>query len=198
MLQAMGRLDYHTFRIPYWDWRSEIQTTFGVSSEELFIESRLGATRNVGGFPRVFGDLVEGGWDTACWLQPVVICDPNVNTGPLQRCPFTGTDPCSSSNPDWPDLQDVNDALSFEDYDVPTYDVASPDGFRSFIDFEVGLDIEACRSNRMCQCAPSGGPNCEVINGVPPGPITLTGQMHFLVSLGIYVGILSTVYVHVV
>jgi len=47
MLQGMGQQDYHTFRLPYWDWRTEIQTTFGVRSEELFTESRLGVTRNV-------------------------------------------------------------------------------------------------------------------------------------------------------
>lgn len=165
MLQDIGREDYHTFRLPYWDWRIEMQlSSIGVSSEELFTENRLGATRNIDGFPRVIGTLFED-WDTICWLQPSVICDRRVSTGPLQRCPFTGTDPCSSSNPDWPTDRDVQDALSFDVYDVPNYDLFSLDGFRSFIDANVTLDVESYRTDRMCQCIP-GGVNCDPIEGV--------------------------------
>ena len=180
MLQGMGQQDYHTFRLPYWDWRTEIQTTFGVRSEELFTESRLGVTRNVSGFPHVFGTLYEGTWETICWLQLGQICDPRIGTGPLQRCPFTGTDPCNSSNPDWPTLQNVDGAMRIDEYDAPPYTIFSRDGFRSFVDFKVGDDLDECRSNRLCQCLP-GGPSCVEINGIPPGP-TITGQMHFLVS----------------
>jgi len=180
MLQGMGQQDYHTFRLPYWDWRTEIQTTFGVRSEELFTESRLGVTRNVSGFPHVFGTLYEGTWETICWLQLGQICDPRIGTGPLQRCPFTGTDPCNSRNPDWPTLQNVDDAMTIDEYDAPPYTIFSRDGFRSFVDFKVGDDLDECRSNRLCQCIP-GGPSCVEINGIPPGP-TITGQMHFLVS----------------
>ena len=181
MLKSMGEQDYHTFRLPYWDWRTEIQTSSGISSELLFTEDKLGATRNVSGSPQVFGTLYDGGWDTICWFQLGTICDPTVSTGPLQRCPFTGTDPCSSSNPDWPKLEDVNNAMKFNTFDVAPYNNVSPDGFRNFIDFEVGLSVDECRNNRMCQCV-VGGVNCEVTNGIIPPGLTLTGQMHFVVS----------------
>ena len=59
MLQNMGQQDYHTFRLPIWDWRIEIQKTIGIRSEELFTEERLGATRNVSGYPRVFGAIYD-------------------------------------------------------------------------------------------------------------------------------------------
>ena len=121
----------YTFRLPYWDWRIEIQKSFGVSSEELFTENRLGTTRNVSGFPRVFGTLYEDGWETICWLQLQQICDPRINTGPLQCCPFTGTDPCNSSNPDWPTVQDVIDALDVDMYDAPPYSILSPNAWFS-------------------------------------------------------------------
>ncbi len=180
MLRNMNRSDYHTFRLPYWDWRSEIQTSIGVKSEDLFSENRLGETRNVTGFPQVFGTLYNGTWETICWLQLGTICDPRVNSGPLQRCPFTGTDPCLSSNPDWPTLQNVNKALDFDEYDAPPYFFSSSDSaFRFFVDFSVNNDTEACRNNRMCACQP-GGPDCIAVNGTL-GP-AFTGQMHFTVS----------------
>ena len=100
MLQSIGRDNYHSFRLPYWDWRVEIQKSTGMSVEELFTEKRFGATQNVNGFPRVVGDIVElNGWNSLC-VQANSVCDPNINTGPLQRCPFTGNNPCSSDNPD--------------------------------------------------------------------------------------------------
>lgn len=179
MLQNMNQSDYHTFRLPYWDWRSEVQNSFGVKAEDLFTADRLGETRNVSGFARVFGTLYDGGWDTACWLQLNQICDPRVSTGALQRCPFTGENPCSSSNPDWPNQQQFNDAMAFDIYDVPPYDISSMDGFRNFIDFKVGTNAEECRNIRMCRCVP-GDPLC--VNTTGP-VLTLTGQMHFLVSI---------------
>ncbi len=177
MLQAMGRPDYHMFRLPYWDWRIEMQnSSIGINSDELLSETRLGATRNVNGFPRVFGDLVEGGWDTICWLQPGTICNPRESTGPLQRCPFTGTNPCSSSNPDWPTRKDVENALSLEVYDAPPNNLLSTDGFRNFVDANVTQDVEACRQNRMCQCIP-GGPTCPPVEGNTP-VLAVAFQMH--------------------
>lgn len=182
MLQSMGQRDYYTFRLPYWDWRIEIQKSFGVSSEELFTENRLGTTRNVSGFPHVFGTLYEDGWETICWLQLLEICDPRISTGPLQRCPFTGTDPCSSSNPDWPTVQQVIDALDVDVYDAPPYNILSPNGFRSFVDFRIGneSDVIECRKNRTCMCF-LGGPNCIPDDGGILGP-PLTAHMHTLVS----------------
>lgn len=175
MLQDMGRNDYYTFRLPYWDWRTEWQKSpMGVSSEELFSLNRLGETRNVSGYPRVFGSLFNDGWDTICWLQPGKICDPRISTGPLQRCPFTGTDPCSSDNPDWPNNEDLQNALSFNIFDVPNYNIMSMDGFRNYVDGNVSLDIEGCRTNRMCQCFP-GGAQCSVTDGPV---IAFDSQMH--------------------
>lgn len=177
MLQSMNQSDYHTFRLPYWDWRSEVQNSFGLKAEDLFTANRLGETRHVGGFPRVFGALYDGGWDTVCWLQLGQICDPRTSTGPLQRCPFVGEYPCTSGNPDWPSQQQFIDAMAFDIYDAPPYDITSMDGFRSFVDFKVGTNASECRNIRMCQCVPLN-PQC---NGTGPA-LTLTGQMHFVVS----------------
>ena len=177
MLQDKGWRGSHMFRFPYWDWRIEMQNSFiGINSDELLSESRLGATANVDGFPRVVGDLVEGGWDTICWLQRGTICDPRESTGPLQRCPFTGTDPCSSSNPDWPTVEDVKSALSIEIFDAPPYNLMSADGFRNFVDANVTQDVDACRKNRMCQCFP-GGPSCLPTEGSTPVS-AVAFQMH--------------------
>ena len=62
MLKSMGQVDYHTFRLPYWDWRIEIQwSSNGILSEDLFTANRLGETRNISGFPHVFGDIIGDG-----------------------------------------------------------------------------------------------------------------------------------------
>ena len=162
MLQSMGRDDYHSFRLPYWDWRVEIQRGDGMPVEELFTESRFGATDYDSGFPRVVGDIVgPNGWDTLCAYLRNQICDPNDKTRPLQRCPFTGTNTCHSSNPDWPTIQEVNYAISISTYDSPPYNVLSKTGFRPFIDFDVHDDLEECRNDRMCLCVPYGGSNCD-------------------------------------
>ena len=60
MLQIMGRADYHKFRFPYWDWRGEIQRSYGLPSEQLLSFNRFGETRNVSNRPIVFGGLVDG------------------------------------------------------------------------------------------------------------------------------------------
>lgn len=185
MLQDMGRrTDYHTFRLPYWDWRIEMQTSsMGVSTEELFSENRLGATRNVSGFPRVFGSIAEGGgWGTICWpLTSSKICDPRVNTGPLQRCPFTGDNPCSISTPGWPTDHNVQNTLSSDTYDAPPYNFLTTDGFRALSDANVTASgsIEACREDRFCICFP-GGPMCPDIEGATILKAYL--QYHTLVS----------------
>ena len=177
MLQAMGRQDYHMFRTAYWDWRSEIQATSGISSDDLFTENRLGVTVNVGGSAQVRGSLYGDGWETACFLTFGDICDPGVSTGPLQRCPFTGTDPCSSTNPDWPSLQEVNTGLEIPIYDAFPYNLFSMDGFRIFQDFDVGVTPpDECRNNRMCFCIPSR--DCT-----EPIQTTIAAHWHFRVRL---------------
>ena len=181
ILKNKGDNDYHTFRLPYWDWRVEIQKGIGIPVEELFTESRFGSTKNVSGFPRVVGDIVEpDGWDSVCVQVPFAICDPNNNTGPLQRCPFTGTDPCNSSNPDWATIQLVNDALAIGIYDTPPYNILSLKGYRAFIDFDISRDVESCGNDRMCQCVPVGGVECNLTDvSITTGPIfAYSAQLH--------------------
>lgn len=161
MLKDMGEEDYHEFRLPYWDWRFEMQkSSIGLPAEYLFTENKMGATTNINGFPRVTGRIFEN-WDTICWRLPGEVCDPRVSTGPLQRCPFTGTDPCNSDNPDWPTEEEVEYILSQEIYDAPAYNGLTFQGFRTFIDANISFDVDSCRTNRMCQCFP-GGPFCLV------------------------------------
>lgn len=176
MLKRLGRSDYHTFRLPYWDWRKEIQQGSGVAIEDLLVRDRLGFTDYTSGVPVVSGTLVDG-WETLCALTPIQICNPNLSTGPVKRCPFP--DRCISSNSDWPMLQRVNRAVSFETFDAAPWNLVSADGFRSFIDFEVGSDPEACRNDRMCLCTGPPGPlniNCTGSN------LTLSVRMHTTVS----------------
>ena len=67
MLKSNGHANYHNFRLPYWDWRIEIQNSTGIRVEDLLTEKRFGATRNVSGFPHVVGDIVgPDGWHTLC------------------------------------------------------------------------------------------------------------------------------------
>lgn len=179
----MGRDDYQDFRLPYWDWRTEFQRSpEGLSSDDLFTENRLGATRNISGFPQVFGDIYDDDWTTLCWLQlGRRNCDPRERNGPVQRCPFTeyDPDPCRSSNPVWPSHQDVLDALNFDTFDVPNYDLFSMDGFRNFVDANVSFDVESCRADRMCECIP-GGPRC-LPEDVPDGSIAVAWKTHGIV-----------------
>ena len=131
----------------------------------MFTESRLGATHNVSGFPQVVGDIVgPDGWDSLCYRMFHEICDPNVNTGPLRRCPFTGNNPCSSDNPDWPTIQQVNDVIAIGIYDAWPYNILTRAGFRTRIDFIISNDLEECRDDRMCICQPFGGSHCDLTN----------------------------------
>ena len=183
----MGHNDYHSFRLPYWDWRAEIQkSSRGIRAEELFIESRLGATKNISGFPRVVGDIVgPNGWDTLCIGKSLVICDPEESTGALQRCPLTGNNPCHSDNPDWPTIKTVNDAISFDTYDSPPYTLFSTTGYRSFVDFSIHKNLTECGQDRKCTCLPFGGPSCDLSN-VPEAQRSLVSayvsQLHGDVS----------------
>ena len=181
-VEEHGHTDYHTFRLPYWDWRIETQKSTGVPAEDLFIENRIGATRNVSGFPRVFGDIVGDGWDTVCWNTFFQICDPNISTGPLQRCPFTGTDPCNSNNPDWPTNQQVNRAMAFNRYDAPPYNIISRNNYRNFVDADVSYNIPRCRRDRMCLCIPSFDPFCTFTPGSRSRMIAFTHRLHGVVS----------------
>ena len=178
LLKRLGKPNYHTFRAPYWDWRREIQLGSGISGEELFTESHLGYTKFTNGYPVVYGQYED--WETVCWLMVGQICDPRQPTGPLQRCPFP--DRCTSRNPDWPTMQDVNTALEFETFDSPPWNLISRDGVRSYIDFEVNTEFEACREDRMCLCLSvitgQGDPNCTVVDEFT---LALTAKLHSIV-----------------
>ena len=90
MLKRIGHTNYHTFRLPYWDWRIEIQNSTGIRAEDIFTENRFGATHNVSGFSHVVGDIVgPDGWDTLCSHTIFQLCDPDISSGPIRRCPFT-------------------------------------------------------------------------------------------------------------
>ena len=182
MLQVTGREDYFKFRLPYWDWRREIQTSYGLPSEELFSFSRFGETRNVSNQPVVFGDLA-GDWNAVCHATPIQICDPRIPTGYIQRCPFIGNPIlCHSSNPDWPSLQEVNELFKLQDFAVPPYDVLAVNSFSAMVDLPRVDDVEKCRQDDYCLCA-VGGPQCV---GVPDNSSVLKigvgvhGKVHVL------------------
>ena len=159
MLKEMGREDYYKFRFPYWDWRLEIQRSYGMRSEDVFSYGRLGETRNVDSKPVVFGDLIGDGWNTVCLRKFGQICDPNSNTGPLKRCPFTEPGLCNSSNPDWPKMVEVNRAMEFDDLEAPPFDNTA-NCMRAYVDYSPVSSIEECRKDKYCQCLPDGGPQC--------------------------------------
>ena len=188
MLKSIGHANYHSFRLPYWDWRVEIQKSTGIPAEELFTERRFGETHNVNGFPRVVGDIVgPDGWDTLCYQTYFQICNPDISTGPLQRCPFTGNNPCNSDNPDWSTIKQVNDAIAIDIYDSLPYNILSRTGYRAFVDFRIHDDFEECRNDRMCRCLPVGGIDCNLTTVPPNVPVAAyDSQLHTDVSIYYY------------
>jgi len=109
------------------------------------------------------------------------LCDPHIITGPLQRCSFTGTNPCHNSNihVDWPTIKQVNDVISIDTYDPPPYNLLAKTGYRAFIHFHVHNDLEECHGDRMCQCIPYGGTGCY-LTSVPANvsAAAYNGQLH--------------------
>ena len=84
---------------------------------------------------------------------------------------------CGSNNPDWPTLERVNRALSI---DAAPWSELSSDGFRSFMDFEIGSDVEVYQNDWMCLCV-GGDINCtspEIAAGSPT--ITLASRIHII------------------
>ena len=179
ILKSEGHPNYYSFSLPYWDWRIEIQKSTGIPAEELFTESKLGATKNVNGFPEVVGEIVgENGWESLCYQTYSQICDPAVNIGPLRRCPFTGNNPCSSDNPDWPTIQQVNDAIAINTYDEHPYNLKTRGGYRASIDFNITDNLEECHDDRMCMCLPFGGSECNVPKPVRSTVAAYKSQLH--------------------
>ena len=152
MLKAMGRTNYHEFRVPYWDWRKEDER------EGPFTRDRLGERSiNSNGQPEVVGDLFTD-WRTVCWYGGSAgvsnpfdsnFCDPSVDTGPLLRCPIvSGEDPCEASSPNWPSLDDYNTALEIQNYDTEDFGKNANDSFRNFLEgFEIVAD---CGEDDLC------------------------------------------------
>ena len=184
MLRTMGHDDYHTFRTHFWDWRREIQMT----SPSIFQYNRLGGRQEIAGQSHVYGNLYSNSWNTICWYggsggvnQPKgTICDPNINTGPLLRCPSDSINPCSSSNDDWPTIADVNNAINKPDYDTEPFDkYAKAGSFRNYMEgFDSSLDNKKCAQNSLCKCE-VGAVHCEGADSDKP----LLRRLHNSVSV---------------
>ena len=152
MLKSMGRSDYHTFRLPYWDWQQ--QRLRGTDS--IFTADKLGST-DESNPSIVTGKLFDSNWTTICWNvdNQGEICDPANKTAQLRRCPTVdGEDVCRYGNPDWPTEQDVKSAVNRKDYDTASFDkYASKSSFRNLMEgFDNDISREDCAENRMCQC----------------------------------------------
>ena len=156
MLKSMGKEDYYTFRIPYWDWRKEKQT----DDNSPFKSNHLGETLDDIGSPKVHGDLYNellNSWNTICWQdhQTYEICNPQNQTGQLQRCPM-GEDSCNSTNKLWPSDKVVQTALSLRAYDTSPFNrIATEESFRNRLEGFMPLpnsDLQACQDNELCQC----------------------------------------------
>ena len=135
---------------------------------------RLGKTMNMNNEPVVQGDeKFPSNWNTICWEkvnQSHNICDPRINTGRLQRCPFTG-EPCSSRNPLWPSDKDVQKVLSLKSYDASPFSEKSPNSFRNLLEGFKPLSndsIQSCRDDKLCLCA-VGDQMCKSRDGLQSG-----------------------------
>ena len=156
MLKETRPDTYHTFRLHYWDWRKEMQT----DANSPFMDDRLGSTMySTNGTPIVQGTLRANNWMTRCWmLEAGLICDPNNDTGCLQRCPLTqGMNACRIDNPGWPSIDHVNSAVGMGSYDGGTYNKLSTSGFRNFMEgFNVLSNNDAgrqsCSNDQLCMC----------------------------------------------
>ena len=171
MLKETRPNTYHTFRLHYWDWRKEQQT----SENSPFTLDRLGERT---GISTVRSRFVNSGWSTRCWRpddndNDRSICNPNMDTGPLQRCPTIDSeeDPCRFNNERWPTLDEVNNAVGMSSYDGSTYDKFSTvtSGFRNYMEgFKVREDDEIerqnCARDELCRCE-TGGSTCSCATG---------------------------------
>ena len=185
MLKSRGREDYYMFRIPYWDWRKEEQT----DDNSPFKSNHLGETVNNNGLPQVHGDLHStflNNWQTICWEKEKSygICNPQVSTGQLQRCPTEES--CSSKNKLWPSSDDVKKALSLKEYDNPPFNkAAATNSFRNRLEGFMLLsndELQTCQENGLCTCD-DGNVNCTESNdGTQPGKPCTQRLLHNSVS----------------
>ena len=157
MLKSRGEKEYFTFRIPYWDWRKDQQT----DENSPFQLNRLGETVNNNGLPEVHGNTYSeflNNWETVCWKKTKFntsnICNPQVSTGQLQRCPLM-EESCGSKNKLWPNDNEVQTALSMEIYDTSPYNRTAANSFRNQLEGFKPLsndDLRSCRENKLCTC----------------------------------------------
>ena len=167
MLKSMGRSNYHTFRLPYWDWRKERLTQPGASS--IFAYDKLGVT-NENDMSRVSGQLFEPDWETVCWSNSYSICDPSRATSDhLRRCPTVdNSNSCRSNNPDWPSKANVDMAINMQQYDTSLYGKFAEESFRNFMEgFDPDISREDCAENRLCQCGMNPRCDNETFDGLP-------------------------------
>lgn len=191
MLKDQKQDDYHTFRLPYYDWRSEMQNSAnGLAVEDLFVANLMGDSTPTD--PRVrggiFGTLntttgrIDDGFDTLCFNIPGQLCDPRVSTGELRRCPRFDESPCQKGNEDWPTQSQVDHILSQTFYDSPPYNMFSLTGFRNYIDVNITENFAYCGAAEQCFCFTEFQP--DVINPTcpPSSTIALEWTMHSVVS----------------
>ena len=180
MLKSMGNPNYYKFRTHYWDWSQHDR------SENIFKNESLGETVPTENNqpPLVTGELFNLGWDTVCWFggsggvnrKKGTICDPNVKTGPLFRCPFP--EDCYSNNTNWPTIDQVNEAINKPSYDTECYDRNTTDrSFRNFMEGFEFINIDACDNTRLCKCE-VGSKDCSYSNSSLP----LQRHLHNTVS----------------
>lgn len=149
--------DYYKFRIPYWDWRKEMQS----EKNSPFQEDRLGEKKlDKNNLPQVISNQFSD-WQTVCcrWSEDSSsVCDPRRQTGPLLRCPES----CSFDNKLWPNNSDVESVLSLKEYDTAPFNQSAENSFRNQLEGFKPLpqeDIQTCHDNKLCSCS-HGDFNC--------------------------------------
>ena len=183
----MKKEDYYMFRIPYWDWRKEKQT----DNNSPLKANRLGQTVDNNGLPQVHGIMPSeflNNWETTCWRKKrnFDICNPDIATGQLQRCPLKES--CDRRNELWPSDKDVQTILSLQEYDTPPYTKKAANSFRNYLEGFKPLpndDIEFCRENKLCTCELGEGKqdfNCTESDSGPQPTDPIQRLLHNSVS----------------
>lgn len=164
--------DYHTFRLPFWDWTDKGER------RKYFTEDRLGKSVYTEENNKVSSELTgtlfgDNGtdWLTICWKSKKGPgpdgddCDPGERTDPLKRCPKRNSnkersDPCNSDDY-WPTTKDVWEAVDNHDkYDVKDsgstmYNVCpAENSFRTFLEGFVPIDnCDKNSADKLCSPA---------------------------------------------
>ena len=84
----------------------------------------------------------------------------------------------------WPTIKEVNDKLAIDHFDSPPYNLLSRSGYRVSVDYYIHDDLEDCRTDRMCECLPFGGSDCDLTNAPPDIPVAAySSSIHVYVSV---------------